>query len=151
MVLFAFTAYVQHFEQVYDFVRREPFEEVVAIPSAVCTELAVSSFLMPLLGADLRRTFVPFLTACDASSVFGFGVSFMKVKQSVATQVGSLAERRGDFVKFYNNPGEPEPRDRLGNPHLLPFSQSNFKVAISARAKFQAHSGALEAHGCFWR
>jgi hypothetical protein len=151
VVLFAFTAYVQHFEQVYDFVRREPFEEVVAIPSAVCTELAVSSFLMPLLGADLRRTFVPFLTACDASSVFGFGVSFMKVKQSVATQVGSLAERRGDFVMFYNNPGEPEPRDRLGNPHLLPFSQSNFKVAISARAKFQAHSGALEAHGCFWR
>ena len=51
----------------------------------------------------------------------------------------SLAERRGDFVKFY---GEPEPRDRLGAPHLLPFSQSCFKVAISARAKFQAHSGA---------
>lgn len=77
-------------EQVYDFVRRESFEEIVAIPD----------FLMPRLGADLRRTSVPFLTACDASPVLGFGVSFMKFKQSVAAQVGSSAERRGDFVKF---------------------------------------------------
>lgn len=66
---------------------------------------------------------------------------------TVVEQVGRLAERRGDFVKFFPEPGEPEPKDRLGVPHLLPFHQRQFNVAISARAKFKAHSGALEAHG----
>lgn len=134
-------------DRTYEFVRQEPGNKIVDLPGGVCAEIAVSVFLMPLLGADLERQYLPLITACDASPDFGFGVAYMKCQQDVAEQVGRLAERRGDFVKFFLQPGEPEPKDRLGVPHLLPFHQKQFSIAISAKAKFQAHSGALEAHG----
>ena len=113
------------FDAVYEFVRREPSFVSADLPSSVGAELAVAAFIMPLLCADLRRTFLPQLTACDAAPAFGFGVAYMRCSRAAAAEVGALAERRGDYVKFY-----------LG-----------FKVAISARARHKAHSGVLEAHG----
>ncbi|CAE7942083.1 unnamed protein product [Symbiodinium sp. KB8] len=134
------------FNEVYDFVRREPPREQCTVPPSVCAELSVATFLMPLLGADLTRQFLPFLVASDASPDFGFGVCFMECSKSIAEQVGALAERRGDFVKFYPGPNEPEREDRMGTPHLLPFEQRQFRIAISSRAQHKAHSSALEAH-----
>ena len=61
-------------------------------------------------------------------------------------QVGSLSERRGDFVRFFS-PSQASDRDRIGKPHTLPFGQSRFRDAISAKAKWEAHSSILEAHG----
>ena len=102
---------------------------------------------MPLLCADLRRTFLPQLAACDAAPAFGFGVAYMRCSRAAAAEVGALAERRGDYVKFYLGPDEPAPEDRLGVPHLRPYPKQHFKVAISARARHKAHSGVLEAYG----
>ncbi|OLP88662.1 hypothetical protein AK812_SmicGene29969 [Symbiodinium microadriaticum] len=109
------------FDAVYEFVRREPSFVSADLPSSVGAELAVAAFIMPLLCADLRRTFLPQLTACDAAPAFGFGVAYMRCSRAAAAEVGALAERRGDYVKFY-----------LG-----------FKVAISARARYKAHSGEI--------
>ena len=91
--------------------------------------------------------FLPQLTACDAAPAFGFGVAYMKCSRAAAAGVGALAERRGDYVKFYLGPDERAPKDRLGVPHLLPYAKQRFKVAISARARYKAHSGVSEAHG----
>ena len=135
------------FDAVYEFVRREPSSVSADLPSSVGAELAVAAFIMPLLCADLRRTFLPQLTACDAAPAFGFGVAYMRCSRAAAAEVGALAERRGDYVKFYLGPDEPAPKDRLGVPHLLPYPKQRFKVAISARARHKAHSGVLEAHG----
>ena len=135
------------FDKVYDFVRREPQTCSFVVPEAVWTELAVAAFLMPLLGADLGRDFIPQLTACDAAPEFGFGVSFLRCSSKLAEKVGSLAERRGDYVKFFPEPGAPKAKDRLGTPHTLPLRSSKFRIAISAKAKWKAHSGVLEARG----
>ena len=135
------------FDQVYNFVRQEPDSVRAPLPSMVCAEVAVASLLMPLLGADLSRRFLPLLTASDAAPEFGFGVVYKKCTVDQATSVGLLAERRGDYVKFYLDPEEPMPKDRLGTPHLLPFKKREFKVALSAKARWRAHSGSLEAHG----
>ena len=135
------------FNTVYEFVLQEPATTCVKLPECVCSEIAVATFLMPLLGADLSRPFLPRLTASDAAPEYGFGLAYLDCDAACAAHVGSLAERRGDFVKFYLEPGEEAGKDRLGTPHRLPFRKRSFKVAVSARAKWQAHSGALEAHG----
>lgn len=135
------------FQAVYEFVRREPTNVVVDLPPSVVTELVVALFLMPLQGADPSREFLPLITASDAAPEFGFGVSYLPCPIDLVEKVGSLAERRGDFVKFFPVPGAPPPKDRLGNPHLLPFPQHAFHDAICAKARWQAHSSVLEAHG----
>ena len=135
------------FDEIYQFVRAEPADEQVQLSETIRSEIAVAAFLMPLLGADLSRQFLPLLTASDAAPEFGFGVAYMKCSVAQASTVGSLAERRGDFVKFYLEPGEQEGKDRLGTPHVLPYPKKLFKVAVKAKATWKAHSGALEAHG----
>ena len=87
------------------------------------------------------------MTACDACPDFGFGVSCVECSDRVARQVGRLAERHGDFIRLYRRPDDPLEKDRLGVPHRLPFCQDDFRVVISKRARWAAHSGILEAHG----
>jgi len=135
------------FDSVYEFVRKEPEDKIEKLSMPVMTEVAVATFLMPLLGADLGREFLPLLTACDASPSYGFGVVYKPCSPELAEAVGSLAERRGDYVQFYPDPQAPPPKDRLGTPHKLPLHQKDFHVAISAKAKWKVHSGRLEAHG----
>ena len=45
-------------------------------------------------------------------------------------------------------PGLEDPPEvcRLGQPHRLRFSQKDFATVMSCKAKWQAHSGVLEAH-----
>ena len=89
------------FDAVYEFVRREPADKVQRLPHKVQMEITVAIWLMPLLGADLGRSFLPKLLACDASTVFGFGVSYMPCSTSLVKEVSLLSERRGDFVRFF--------------------------------------------------
>ena len=134
------------FDAVYEFVRREPADKVQRLPHKVQMEITVAIWLMPLLGADLGRSFLPKLLACDASTVFGFGVSYMPCSTSLVKEVSLLSERRGDFVRFFPDDDAPQ-KDRLGVPHQLPFHKWQFRTAISAKAQHKAHSGNLEAHG----
>lgn len=133
-------------DSIYEYVRRQPEDLVQRVPLSVRDEIAVALFLMPLLGADLSRDFLPQLTACDASGLYGFGVSYLKVPRALAEFTGCLAERRGDYVKFYVPDGEEAPKDRIGKPHVLPFARSCFKTAMSTRARWKAHSSSLEAN-----
>eukprot|EP00931_Biecheleriopsis_adriatica_P092086 TRINITY_DN6590_c0_g2_i2.p1 TRINITY_DN6590_c0_g2~~TRINITY_DN6590_c0_g2_i2.p1 ORF type:complete len:417 (-),score=44.86 TRINITY_DN6590_c0_g2_i2:597-1742(-) len=133
------------FDSVYEYVRREPDSSVARLPEGCVLEITVALFLMPLLGANLGRKFLPLLTACDASPAFGFGVCYMPCSAERSEYVCSLAERRGDYVRFYPKPGDSERVDRLGTAHSLPFHQSSFRVALSSKAKYRAHSGSLEA------
>ena len=135
------------FDLVYEFVRREPQDDLQPLPEGVRTEILVAASLVPLLGADLGRAFLPQLIACDASSAHGFGVSYMPCSPQLVRDVSLLSERRGDFVRFFPDPDEPPRKDRMGTPHELPFHKWQFRTAISARARWQAHSGLLEAHG----
>ena len=135
------------FSAVYDFVRREPPESIQFLPEDVQSEILVAAAFAPLLGADLGRDFLPQLIACDAAGTHGFGVSYMPCSQQLVRSVSSLSERRGDFVRFFQEPDEPCRKDRLGTPHELPFHKWQFHTAISAKARWKAHAGLLEAHG----
>ncbi|CAJ1433472.1 unnamed protein product [Effrenium voratum] len=126
-------------DSTYAFVRRECADQIQFLPDKARTELVLAAFLMPLLGADLGREFLPAIIACDASPAFGFGVSCMKCSKGIAEQVGSLSEKRGDFVRFFS-PSQASDRDRIGEPHTLPFRPSRFRDAISAKKLILAFS-----------
>lgn len=134
------------FDAVYSFVQGEQPDRVVPVPPAVLNELLVTVALAPLLTASLDRQPVPKLVAADAAPEFGFGVSVCQYTGPEATEVCRLAERRGDFVRLTVDPLDHTEVSRLGKPHRLRHTQRDFKTVICARAKWQAHSGVLEAH-----
>jgi len=68
--------------------------------------------------------------ACDARTV---------------EEVASLAEKRGDYVRFSRDPADEDELPRLGRPHRLPLRKADFTDVLSIRARLQAHSGILEA------
>ena len=117
------------------------------LPDSVKSEPLVSLLLGPLLPADMGRDYTGLILACDAAPVYGFGVSMLRCGREIAAGVGRKAERRGDYVRFQRDEEEPVPMPRLGKPHHLPFHQRDFTPLISCRARWQAHSGVLEAHG----
>jgi hypothetical protein len=97
--------------------------------------------------ADLTRAWLPMIPATDASSAFGFGLSVASVTAEEARRVGITAAKQG----FYVRPGaaaddEPEVV-RKGRLLRLSVKRSQFRTILSVRARYAAHSGALEAAG----
>ena len=135
------------FDKVYAFVRKEPALKPRPLPLDVRQELAVALGLLPLLTVSLDRPYLNKLLACDAAPEFGFGVCAAKVSPVTMHQLGILAERRGDYVRLHRRPGDADEIPRLGTPHRLHLPKQAFKKVISSRARWQAHSGVLEAHG----
>ena len=136
-------------DRVYDFVR-DPADDVARVlPDDVRSELLLALLLAPLMEADLSRPWLPLLTATDASDAFGFGACVCPVSAATAKSVGRHAEKRGDYVRLRRDggPTDEAARPRIGTPHVLGLSKSDFRTVLSVRAKEQAHSGLLEATG----
>ena len=131
---------------VYDFVRREPGTQPVAVPQAALNEMLVMLALAPLLSVGLDKQPLKFLTASDAAPQYGFGVTVCPCSSSEATDVCRLAERRGDYVRLDSGPGDLPEVARLGKPHYIKQTRERFKTVISCKARWSAHSGVLEAH-----
>ncbi|CAE7547923.1 unnamed protein product [Symbiodinium natans] len=134
------------FDDVYSFVRRVPEHCVEQLPDNVMNELLVTLLLAPLLAVSLDREPLHMLVATDAAPEHGFGISTCSCDAKTAMEVCRLAERRGDYVRLAAAPGDPTEVARLGSPHRLPQTQLDFKTVMSAKAKWTAHSGVLEAH-----
>ena len=133
-----------------DFSRRQQANEHGPLPDAAACELLTYLLLAPVLEADLRRPWLPTLVSCDASSVFGFGVAVADVNESTARSVGRFADIAGSYVRV--NRTNPHPNDepekpRTGTRCELGLSKHNFRPVLAQRAKYKAHSGALEATG----
>eukprot|EP00439_Symbiodinium_sp_Y106_P070151 s430_g12.t1 len=134
------------FDDVYSFVRRVPEHSVEQLPDNVMNELLVTLLLAPLLAVSLDREPLQMLVATDAAPEYGFGMSTCSCDAKTAMEVCRLAERRGDYVRLAPARGDPTEVARLGSPHRLPQTQLDFKTVMSAKAKWTAHSGVLEAH-----
>eukprot|EP00439_Symbiodinium_sp_Y106_P074706 s3085_g14.t1 len=132
---------------VYEFARRAPQSKPQKLPATVKQELAVVFGLLPLLSVGLDKPCYEELLACDAAPEFGFGVSAAACNESTLLSVSRLAERRGDYVRLHQVPGEETEQTRIGTPHRLKVSKKAFRTVVSARAGYKAHSGVLEAHG----
>jgi hypothetical protein len=130
------------FDTIYQLARRKPVKVRTTIPKSVSNEMALFTVLAPLLTAALDRQYLPLLTASDASPCFGFGVSVMPCPPEMVADLGRLAGRRGDFIRF---PGDSDEKDRIGNPCRLPYAQDDFRDVICVKAKRIEHSSVLEA------
>ena len=134
-------------DKVYEFSRREPQNVVQTLPSGVLSEMVTVLMLLPLLPAAMDRGCGNEILATDASPEFGFGVSRANCSRECARHLCGLAEKRGDYVRLFPAPGDPPVVDRLGIPHNLDLSLHDFTDVLSHKAKWQAHSSVLEAHG----
>ena len=135
---------------VYDFARRSNNDVPQKLPSACACELLTFLLLAPVLEADLRRPWLTTIVACDASSVFGFGVAVADVTADDARRVGRFADVAGSYVRVDRSvphPNDEDERPRVGTRQELGLSKHHFRPVIAQRAKFKAHSGALEATG----
>ena len=136
------------YSDVYSFMELADQNVEQIVPSAVKGELHASLALAPFWSADLGRKFAPFISATDASSDFGFGVSVASASPSLARKVAALAEKRGDYVTLASTTPESLdklPKARLGNPFSLGLHPANFKDVLSIRASQPAHINVLEA------
>ena len=137
------------FGRIYDFTGRQDKDKVSLVPSIVVHELIHAALLAPLFEADLTRPWSQDVVATDASNVFGFGACCARVSPAIVHQLSRLGGPLQDHVRLArpcDAAGGPEKR-RTGVEHRLRLSEKRFRVVISARRRFAAHSGALEAQG----
>jgi len=138
------------FDTVYEFARLEPQDDKISLPNIAGSELLVFAVLSPLLEADLTRPWLDSILACDASSVFGFGLAVAPTTPDRAREIARFADITGAFVRVDRtipHPHDEDERPRRGVRCELGLSKHNFKPVISSRARYKAHSGALEATG----
>ena len=138
------------FNVVYDFTRMGDTGAAASLSRPAACELLTFLLLTPVLEADLRRPWTGSLVATDASSVFGFGVAVAEVSEDDARRIGRFADIAGSYVRVDRSiphPNDEDERPRIGVRQDLGLSKHHFRPVLAQKAKFKAHSGALEATG----
>ena len=136
------------FDKVYEFVRRQPGEQLQPVPRAALDELLIFASLAPLLTAALDRQWCTTVVATDAAPEFGLGVSVADLPSDTVASLGTLSERRGDYIRLSRDGSSAEPeKPRVGRPHRLGLRQEDFRDVLSVRALRREHSGILELKG----
>ena len=112
-------------------------------------ELVAFLCISPTLENDLRRPWQDLVVATDASVDYGFGVSVAPLAPDCVRDIGRHSERPRRYARLSRDggPGEEAPRPRSGTSFNVPLAKSAFRTVVSARRKYDAHSGSLEAHG----
>ena len=100
-------------------------------------------WLVPLLSADLERGFLDLLVASDASTSFGYGVSYAKIGSAAVHKISRFAVQRGDFVTLTGDDNSVT-WSHQGKAHQLPVSLDDFRDVLSVEAREVSHSGAME-------
>ena len=60
----------------------------------------MSVALIPFWSANLDRHFLPMVSATDASTTYGFGVSVAPVSEALVRELSTFQGKRGDYVVF---------------------------------------------------
>ena len=132
------------YNAVYQFVQDDGDATPKRVPSSVCLELAASFALGVYWWTDLRRPFLPLLSATDASTEYGFGASVARVPVSLVRRLARCAEKKGDFVVLDGGTLHGAAATRLGRAHRLDISLDDFVDVFSVRYKRKAHINVLE-------
>ena len=133
----------------YSFARQDCPRTPQPLPMTVKRELLAAIALLSLAEVDFTADWHPELIATDASAAFGFGVAVAPLSPQCAESLGRHALTKRLVVDLAREAGEEAiPRKpRKGVRLHLPVSRRRFRVVLSQRARFQAHSGGLELHG----
>ena len=135
------------YQDIYAFERLPDPDIKKTLPASVRSELELSVALAPFWSADLSRPYLPFLSATDASSSYGFCVSVAGASPSLIRQVSRYAEKRGDYVVLENpddDGNNVDPKRRLGTPRNINLKTCDFKTVLSIKANNPAHINVLE-------
>mmetsp|Transcript_179202 Transcript_179202/g.568670 ORF Transcript_179202/g.568670 Transcript_179202/m.568670 type:complete len:1089 (-) Transcript_179202:910-4176(-) len=131
----------------YAFVRLEPADHPRAVWPSVVSELCLNVSLLHCWMVDLCRPWWSFLPVTDASAAFGFGYCQAPVSPELSRAAAAHAGRLGHHFRLEGTPGGQPEKPRSGPGLRLPLRPRQFRVVFGARARYTAHSGALEAHG----
>ena len=101
--------------------------------------------LASFLDADLTRPWHSTLCASDASQSFGFGLSAVDLGPARVRALAQQSMRSPCHVRLAGDEGIEIARG--GSPCRLPVPQAAFRTLLSKKARYAAHSGALEAAG----
>lgn len=132
------------YEQVYEFVRRPLENTQQVLPTSVLTELGIGFLLGVFWQVDMRRPFLPLLSATDASTSFGLGASVMKVSDALIRRLASISEKQGAYVVLDGGTFTGLEASRLGEAHVLDISMSDFVDIFSVQWRNNAHINVLE-------
>ena len=137
------------YNTVYEFERLPDATLVRPLPSEVRSELQLSIALSLFWSAKLDRPFLPMVSATDASTSFGFGVSVAPADVGLVREISTYAEKRGDYVVLNtdNEVAKKSPKKRIGVPRYLKLDAADFRTILSVRAHHGAHNNILEAEG----
>ena len=132
------------YNQVYNFVRDPLDTKQTRIPNEVLFELSVGLLLGIYWQVDLRRAFLPLVSATDASSSFGFGASVARVPTAMARRLARISEKQGAYVMLDGHTVSGESARRLGQAHSIDVSMDEFVHVLSVRKRHAAHINVLE-------
>jgi hypothetical protein len=126
---------------------REPQMAEQALPGKVLSELLVNMTLAPYWVVDLRKPWLPFLPATDASTSYSFGLAVAHCDPDMTRLAASIAHRDDAYLRFAWEDGDPVELIRHGSELRLPVRFRYFQEVFSIHAKTKSHSGLLEATG----
>ena len=117
-----------------------------AVPGAVVQELLLDAVCYAFIGVDMRKPFLPFVGATDASTVYGHGAAVAPLPLSQVRQLARLSSKEGDHVVLDGvDAGVRAARGRLGQPHQLGLALCDFEVVLSVRVSEPDHINLEEA------
>ena len=132
------------YSSVYDFTRSEKEHRIRPVPAQVLREIAASFLLGVYWLTDLRRPFLPLLSATDASTDYGFGALVAKIPPAHVQRIARTAEKQGDFVVLDGGTLSGAAAGRLGEAHHIDLSMDDFVDVFSVRVRHRAHINVLE-------
>ena len=128
---------------VYGFCREGSSDRVRDVPDIVLDEILLNMVLFPFWETDLCREWLEKLLATDASPAFGFGVSVARCHHDLVRDIAG--EPLDGHIRLQRSRGDAPEVYRKGPCRRLPLRKRAFQHVLSIRAKYYAHSGALEA------
>jgi hypothetical protein len=127
------------YQEVYGFAKRQPEWDVVDVPTDVLIELVCGVGLAPYWAFDMTVPHLPFLGATDASIEFGYGACVARMGVNKLREIARLDSKVGDHVELGANMDVGSFTPRLGRPHHLGLSLSDFHVVLCLKVVDDEH------------
>jgi hypothetical protein len=113
--------------------------EITELPTLVIQELLMNTMLGCFWGVDMRRPFLPFVGATDASTVFGHGAAVAPLSVDAVQRLGRECQKKGAQFTF------EEESERLRDSARCQLGYKDFEVVLSVRVQDPEHINIEEA------
>ena len=127
------------YQDVYSFARRDGEWTVVDVPTSVVNELLCGLMMAPYWAFDMTTPYLNLIGATDVSSVFGYGAAIAPASTDEIRKLARLDAKTGEHVTLAGIKGLEGKRNRLGTPHQLQLSMSDFHTILCLNADDDEH------------